>query len=120
MEDHSKEKEERHVNNTAEDTWGDVDTSPTVEEEGDWLTDAHGSSEVDDEEGEVFHPAPEDDDDRRLSSVSCVSSAPPPRDEVLSMLQERTLQALEFQLFDRLNHGDYHEVSHSPILLRDH
>jgi hypothetical protein len=50
-------------------------------------------------------------DPRRASLGSCASSAPLPRDEVLSILQEKTLQALQYQLFDRLNNGDFEEVS---------
>jgi hypothetical protein len=83
--------------------------------EDDWSADVHGDgpSTDDEQDGgdnlEDFQTASKVDE-TRLSSVSCVSSAPPPRDEVLSILQERTLQALEFQLFDRLNNGDYQEV----------
>lgn len=82
------------------------------EEAEDYWPETSIAADVDDDEdSHQFHESNDPVlEEKRLSSVSCVSSAPPPREEVLSILQERTLQALEYQLFDRLNNGDFHEV----------
>jgi hypothetical protein len=112
--DHHGEVVERNESRESTEDPGELQNQEELEEESEY-------DEGEDEPGDDWGAGSIEDlsqdltalntsDEHRVSSGSYVSSAPPPRDEVLSMLQERTLQALQYQLFDRLNNGDYEEV----------
>jgi hypothetical protein len=112
--DHHGEVVERNESRESTEDPGELQNQEELEEESEY---DEGEDEPGDDWGagsieDLSHDltALNTSDEHRVSSGSYVSSAPPPRDEVLSMLQERTLQALQYQLFDRLNNGDYEEV----------
>jgi hypothetical protein len=50
-----------------------------------------------------------DDLDASIGRASMESSVYP-REAMIEDLQQKTMAALEYQLFDRLNNGDYDEV----------
>ena len=55
------------------------------------------------------HPSLPLSDDLNDSIMTAESSVYP-REVMISNLQQKTLAALEYQLFDRLNNGDFDEV----------